>query len=176
MQQYPDKVDIPGYEGLYYATPEGEVFNARTGRQVKMSCNKRGCYQIHLNKNGNRKTLTMSRIMKMCFFNNTDKCIIRTEMKSDFSVWNMKLVDRNESNRMSAECGGIPVVRIKDGEAQFYKSIADCAKDNFLCASTVGKYLRNPSKKTADGAVYMKDTKFMPAKTYSRKELEEMWK
>ncbi len=151
-----DKVDIPGYEGLYYATPDGEVFKYGTNHKMKLYYKpSRGVYYVSLTKNKKQTQVNMSKVMKMCFFNNTQDRLIHIGMKSDFSYWNLKPMSASDANRISAAGRGIPVVRVFDGEPQFYRSIAACSKENFISERAIGKYLRNTAKKTVDGAVYL---------------------
>ncbi len=66
------KKEIPGYEGLYLITDDGQVINERTNRVLKCS-NKDGYRKIKLTKNKEEKTFRIHRLVAQAFVPNPDE-------------------------------------------------------------------------------------------------------
>ena len=108
--------------------------------------------------------MAINTIMKQCFFNNykKDGVVLHKGLTMDFSVNNLKLANRKgtilgKSNRK-------PIAKIDNtGEVSFYRSIKDCAKQNYISSSTLRRYISKEGEPAKDGIIYMLE------KDYDRK-------
>lgn len=156
MKRVPQKVDIPGFEGLYYVTIEGEVYRYGKDKPLKPFERASGKKEVILSKNSKATHKSIGVIMKECYFKDIpqDYLLARKGSKSDFSYWNLFPISRKDFNAKinpRRKC----VVRIKDGKVEFYSSARKCSKDNFYNAAEVAKICNSKSKKGLDGATYM---------------------
>lgn len=155
MRRIPQRVDIPGFEGIYYVTIDGKVYHyGREDKPLKPVLRRDGYAVCLCGKNG-KKHMRMNNIMRMCYFNNTNLPLKHLASPKDFSYWNLKPTERKEISKIAGDHNRKAVVRIYKGEVEFYASATECGKENDLSQSTVGKYCSGKRKTTLDGAVYM---------------------
>lgn len=81
---YPERKDVPGYEGLYYVTNNGDVFSYektwicgankrkhyKPESEIKKFINKDGYYNVILCKNGKPKNFKVQRLIAISFIPN----------------------------------------------------------------------------------------------------------
>lgn len=144
------QVDIPGFEGLYYVTSDGDVFNKRTGRKLKYRKKKFDRYVVALSKDNKMREFSMSWIMRMCFFDGRDGRIMHLDRcKSNFSLNNIKLTNQSEISKRNRGGRYRAVVHRKpDGTEDIYESTVAAAKALFVSKSCISlwcnKKVKNP--------------------------------
>lgn len=62
--------EIPGYEGLYAISSQGDVFSVKRGKMLKQSLNTPGYFFVCLYKDGMRKHLLTHRLVATTFLPN----------------------------------------------------------------------------------------------------------
>lgn len=85
--------DIPGYEGLYAATEDGQIYKKSTGRMTKGSLTKDGYYVTTLTKDGVSKTWRVHRLVALTYIPNPEnKPIVNhlDENKTNNNVSNLE--------------------------------------------------------------------------------------
>lgn len=60
-------INVVGYEGLYAVSDEGQVFSLKKGEPLLPSIDKGGYLKVSLNKNGERKTVPIHKIVFYSF-------------------------------------------------------------------------------------------------------------
>ena len=71
-------MEIPGYEGLYYIEPNGEIYSQdriaygrfREGQKINPFVHKDGYYRVVLSKNGTPKTFLVHRLLALTYIPN----------------------------------------------------------------------------------------------------------
>lgn len=92
--------DIPGYEGLYAATEDGQIWSYRRQRFLKPSINGGGYLKVALCKDGNPKTYHVHRLIALTYISNPDNLpeidhIDRDKLNN--SIKNLRWVSRREN-------------------------------------------------------------------------------
>ena len=64
--------DIPGYEGLYAVTDDGQVYSHRRGKFLSLRTSKKGYLDVLLSKGGNQKRFSVHRLVCEAFVPNPD--------------------------------------------------------------------------------------------------------
>ena len=62
--------DIPNYEGIYAVTPEGNIYNYRTGSLMKLQKDKDGYLLVSLTKNKLSKSFRVHRLVALLYIGN----------------------------------------------------------------------------------------------------------
>ena len=132
-----DYIDIPGYDGRYYITFEGEVFRRYKGKTVKITARQKGkTYVVRLTDlKGKRKMFTLSQLMRMTYFKGIKKCLChRNGLGTDYSVNNLMPISKQDLGKMTGgDSRSKPVCKSKDGPAvDFYRSAHQAAKANYM--------------------------------------------
>lgn len=78
--------DIPGYEENYVVTRNGEVFNKKTGRELKRYIDRSGYLVAHLCTSGREDHIKIHRLLALCFIPNP---------------YNREMVDHIDRNRLN---------------------------------------------------------------------------
>ena len=154
MKEIPQKVDIPGYEGVYYVTIDGEVYRYGKSIPLKKHCDNRN-YRVNLSLGGKTTPKSMGTIMKMCYFKGTSQKLKHKGSRDDFSYWNLVPASQSEIVTGINKSRRRKVIRILDEKETFYNSVDECAKTNFIDKSTICRYCNKQRKSTIDGATYM---------------------
>ena len=68
----PDMKDIPGYEGEYAATRDGQIWSHKSQIYLKHYINKKGYHLVSLSKNGKAKTCRVHRLVALTWIPNPD--------------------------------------------------------------------------------------------------------
>lgn len=159
------KADIPGFEGLYYATSDGFVFNKRTGKKLKPRI-KRKNKQVKyvLSKDGKPYEKSMNWIMRMCFFDGKPGVLMHRDMCStNFELWNLKLTSQAEVSKRNRGSRYRTVIHRKpDGTEDVYESVTAAAKALYVSQGTISRYCRGEAKKkkrVLEGFFYYEESK-----------------
>lgn len=142
------KVDIPGFEGFYYATSDGFVYNKKTGRKLKPRI-RRSQVKYMLVKEKVATEKTMSWIMRMCFFDGKPGVLMHKDMcPSNWSLWNLKLTTQSEVSKRNRGVRYKAVIHSKpDGTEDVYESAAAAARALYVAPGTIQRYCRGESNK-----------------------------
>ena len=62
--------DIPGYEGLYKVSDNGDVYNIKSKRKLKLTVSDAGYHKVNLRNNGSVKTHLVHRLVALSFIPN----------------------------------------------------------------------------------------------------------
>lgn len=93
--------NIPGYEGLYAATEDGQIWSYKTQKFLKLGKGGRGYLYVNLSKDGNIKTYTVHRLIALTYISNPDNLLEVDHIdrnKSNNSVENLRWVTHSENN------------------------------------------------------------------------------
>lgn len=91
---------IPGWEGLYSATDDGQIYSERSKKFLKLGLNKNGYQQVNLSKDGNYRRYYVHRLIAMTFLenpNNLPQINHISENKTDNSVSNLEWISAKEN-------------------------------------------------------------------------------
>jgi hypothetical protein len=116
-----NKMEIPGYEGLYYCNSSGEVFsydrsilysNGLTvnhkGKKLRQEISK-GYFRVSLSKNNVVKRFLVHRLIAACFIENANdkRCVNHIDgNKQNNNVSNLEWVSHSENERHSYDSLG----------------------------------------------------------------------
>ncbi len=98
--------DIPGYEGIYQITPNGEVRNVETNLQLYGNINSHGYKVISLTKYGKRKSCKLHRLLAITFIPNPHdyECINHIDGdKLNNDLTNLEWCTKGYNNRHARE-------------------------------------------------------------------------
>lgn len=137
----PNKVDVKGFEGLYYVTPEAEVYRKGRKKPLMHKINrKNNQVYVKLTVNYKEHNVYLKTIMRNAFFDSSVKYLAnKNGMTTDCSYWNLVPTEHKEACTPKITCRR-SVVKITDDNVVYYKSIQDCSKDNPISASTLSRY------------------------------------
>lgn len=93
--------DIQNYTGLYAITEDGRVWSYRNNKFLKPTPNSGGYLTVGLNRNGNRKTYYVHKLVAEAFIPNPDNLTEVnhiSEVKTDNRVENLEWISRKDNN------------------------------------------------------------------------------
>lgn len=144
-----DKMDIPGFEGLYYVKNDGTVWkcqgSGKEDKRIKSSCNGR-MMKVHLSdRSGNHHRVRISSIMKMTYFKGKvpDGYVLMhiNGMKNDWSVWNLKPISKKGLGKITYRHDTARSVMKRDTKTwkvvEIFKSASDAAKKSGCSVATI---------------------------------------
>lgn len=138
---------IPGYEGLYYVTSDGIVYNKK-GKPLKYRKKHKKNYSVVLFKNGKHEEKSINTIMRMCFFDGKPGCMMHKDGSAlNFSLRNLKLVTQSEISKRNRGSNQRPVIYTKpDGTEIVYGSTAEAARALYVSSSAIQRYCQKKCK------------------------------
>lgn len=98
--------DIPGYEGFYKISDQGEVLNVKTNKIRKLKPSKNGYVYVDLYKDGNVSWKRVHRLVAMCFVDNPNSYDIVMHLdnnKSNNVYTNLKWGTISENTKQAFE-------------------------------------------------------------------------
>jgi len=115
--------DIEGFEDLYQSTELGEVFNKKTGKELKHRIDRRGYYLVVLWKNNEQTIKNIHRLLAEHFIDNPNnkECIDHIDRNPlNNSIDNLRWASKSENNmnkkKLSNNTSGFTGIYIrKDG-------------------------------------------------------------
>lgn len=130
---------IPGYEGRYSVSDDGQVFSHIRNRELKPKLDRYGYKAVALSKDGKSHHITVHRLVAMTFIPNpfSKKCVNHiNEIKIDNRVENLEWVTVEENDnhgtrniRMSNSKSKKPVMQIlPDGTLRYFKGVKDAGR------------------------------------------------
>lgn len=130
---------IPEYEGLYYATPDGKIYN-KDDKQIRGSETQIGYVRVSLTKNGKKKCHSMHRLIATTFLGEAPdgKPVVNhiNGIKSDNRLANLEWVSASENTQKAIESGikkkshvtPVEVVDLNTNIHTVYPTVTDAAK------------------------------------------------
>ena len=91
--------DIPGYEGLYRVTDDGQIFSVKRGIYMKQQSDKDGYCTVNLRKDGKYRKFFVHRLMALTYIPNPEgKETVNhiNEIKNDNRLENLEWATRKE--------------------------------------------------------------------------------
>ena len=89
--------DIPGWEGLYACTTNGDIWSYRSDKFLSPTKNKRGYLHVGLSKDGKRYDYRINRLVAITFLdnpNNLPQVNHKNGIKTDNRVENLIIIYR----------------------------------------------------------------------------------
>lgn len=93
--------DIEGYEGLYAATEDGQIWSYRSKKFLKPSVNHCGYPQVILSKDNNKKCYFLHKLIALTYIPNPTglpEVNHKSEIKTDNSISNLEWCDSEYNN------------------------------------------------------------------------------
>lgn len=157
---------VPGYDGWYEASVDGEIRswrNAGHGRRKEPKLllpsfsKRRMQYTVVLTKNKEKRTYPVIRVVAMAFYGAIMPNMMVYHKNGDIGDNSLNNIAIREKNRAYREINKNshqrkPVLKVdKDGEIiDAYKSVEDAARKNFMCNYQItchcNKKVKNPFK------------------------------
>ena len=140
--------DIPGYEGCYAATTDGQIWSHYNNKFLKQSVNWGGYHRVRLSKDGVVKNKRVNRLIALTFIPNPDNLPQvghDNDIKSDNSVsnlyWTTDLENKyhNGHNKICMK----QVRCVETGEV--FESVNAASDFAGICASRVSAVLDKPN-------------------------------
>lgn len=146
--------DIPGYEGLYQASRDGQIRKVwKSGKVSLMQPNRKTAGRskeihrdrlfIRLAKNGKRKEIAMLKIMVDTFTDGTPEGMVayhKNGIVTDNHIQNIAFTTRQELGRKTgfrSKSRAVFKVNSKGEEIEIYKSAREAARANHMSYQTV---------------------------------------
>ena len=142
--------DIPGYEGRYQASTDGEIarLRKRGGRRNLKPYLKKGrrgsdTVFVHLTMNGETKEKTVIRIMCETFFGGVPEGYVpvhKNGLQSDNSTVNIQFITQRECGKRYGKLARKEAVAkfdIYGNKVEVYPSARECARNNFMSYQTI---------------------------------------
>jgi hypothetical protein len=121
--------DIPGYEGLYQVSSDGQVkrlggsAKARNDRLLRAANNGLGYFIVTLSKNGVTRSYRLHRLVALAFFGESNLPINhKNGVKTDNRIENLEYVTPSENSQHAWNTGLIPRIT---GEAHWSSKLSD---------------------------------------------------
>lgn len=149
-------VDIPGYEGRYAVTEDGQVWSYLRRKYLKQDLTYRGYKKVHLiNKDGKDTYEGVHRLVALAYIPNPDNLETvnhKDEDKTNNNVDNLEWMSRADNIRYgtAAQRGAItrskPIVCLETGVV--YDSLTAAANDLGLAISAISQCCSGKAKST----------------------------
>lgn len=140
--------DIPGYEKLYAATEDGEIFSYRSQKFLKQSKDGCGYSKVILYKDGTRKTCKVHRLIALTYLENPLNlpCVNhKDECKTNNCVENLEFCDAKYNNNYGTRNERAAKSLQKKVQCieteEIYESLKEAAKSNFISVSHLSNHL-----------------------------------
>lgn len=154
------RIDIPGFNGKYYVTADGEVWGLRRGWKNfhRFKGHKKGrVREFHLVGEENH-VVTMGKIMRETYFKGKvpEGYVLMhvNGLEEDWSVWNLRPIDQRELGRISYRKRTAKSVMKCDADTgevvSIYVSAHDAARKNH-CSHAAMLYACNKQAKKRPG-------------------------
>jgi len=101
-------MDVKGFEGLYKVSSLGSVFMVKKARNQTLLKVKNGYILCDLSKNGNKKRISVHRLVSLHFIDNPEnkeQVNHKNGIKTDNRVENLEWMTSSENQRHSIETG-----------------------------------------------------------------------
>lgn len=98
--------DIPGYEGSYLISEDGQIWNKKTGAAMHGNVNSHGYMVFSLTQNGKKKDCKLHRLLAMTFIPNPEgyECVNHIDgNKLNNSLGNLEWCTKGYNNRHARE-------------------------------------------------------------------------
>lgn len=136
---------VPEYEGIYWVSNDGYVFNGR--KALKPSQINSGYLSVGLSRQGRSKSFLLHRLVALAFLPNPDnKAEVnhKNGIKSDCSLGNLEWVTSSENKRHSLDTGlkqyNLPTLGIKKGKGSKYHNVIwDKSREKWIGVVRQGK-------------------------------------
>jgi hypothetical protein len=113
--------DIPGFEGLYAITPEGQVYSYRSNQYLRPEITRLGYIRYGLYKDGKRKKLLAHRLVAEAYIPNPDnlpEVSHLDETRSNNHMSNLAWSSHKENCNMPEHKS-----RLSDSLNQYYETV-----------------------------------------------------
>src|SRR5699024_5394641 len=158
--------DIPGYEGLYKVSDNGDVYNIKSKRKLKLTVSDAGYHKVNLRNNGSVKTHLVHRLVALSFIPNPKEKpqvnhIDEDSLNNSLSnlEWCTPKENCNHGTRLErirnlidyesvAKKNSKPILQIdKNGQVvRRWKSAKECKRETGYDDSNISKCLRGKVK------------------------------
>ena len=147
--------DIKGFEGLYAATEEGQIWSYRTQRFLKTADNGHGYLYVSLTKDGIKKCYRVNRLIAETFIPNPENLPVvdhKDRNRKNNNMNNLQWVSYQDNLKNGALKGHsklrVPVRCVETGE--IYNDCADAERQTGIGRYNINNTL-NGKQKTAGG-------------------------
>ena len=134
-----DIKSIPGYEGLYQVTSDGDVLSVRHGKPLRAEPNTCGYLRVGLHKNGRVKRVFVHRIVAELFVENPDNESVVNHINADITdnrADNLEWCSQKDNIAYSRSLGNqndvsVEVYDLSNFEKRNYASLKDAGEGVF---------------------------------------------
>lgn len=151
----PQKMEIPGYDGRFVMTIDGDIVDVETNRIRKKTKKSNGIYFVTLN---NRR-ISVSQILRMTYFRGETRPLWhKNKDSSDFRVTNIRPMTVSEYAKNNSCSHAHSVVRFRynpENDVQFFRSTGEAARIVGVHKSSIQNWCRGKYVNSTDKYTYM---------------------